>query len=202
MGPDHSQIENYEESKHGVLFNAQASLLDLSKPAKQLTTRDMWVPTCATCHMSGINGNKVTHDPSERLSYYLADAISKKRPNYLYAQANMRQICAQCHTKPIVDRVYQQAERVVEVTNQRVAEAKAVMDGLKQDGILKGAPFSSRIDFLYFDLWHYDGRTSKHGAFMGGADFVQWHGNYPMLSKMVELKSLAQDLRIAHGHGK
>jgi hydroxylamine dehydrogenase len=96
----------------------------------------------------------------------------------------------------------QQAERVVEVTNQRVAEAKAIVDGLKQDGVLKGAPFSSRIDFLYFDLWHYDGRTSKHGAFMGGADFVQWHGNYPMLSKMVELKSLAQDLRTGHGHAR
>ena len=32
------------------------------------------------------------------------------------------------------------------------------------------------IDFTYFNLWHYDGRTSKHGAFKGGADFVQWHG--------------------------
>lgn len=27
--------------------------------------------------MSGINGLKVTHDPSERLSYYPADAVSK-----------------------------------------------------------------------------------------------------------------------------
>ena len=47
--------------------------------------------------------------------------------------------------------------------------------------MLTTPPFSQPIDFVYFDLWHYDGRTSKHGAFMGGADFVQWHGNYPML---------------------
>ncbi len=109
--------------------------------------------------MSGINGNKVTHDPSERLSYYLADAITRKRPNYLYAQNNMKQICTQCHTKPGIDRVYQQAEQVVDVTNQRVAEAKAIVDGLRADGLLKGAPFTNRIDFVYFDLWHYDGRT-------------------------------------------
>jgi len=202
MGPDHSQIEIYEESKHGVLFNAQAGLLNLAKSPKMLTTHDMWIPTCATCHMSGINGNKVTHDPSERLSYYLADAISKKRPNYLFAQNNMKQICTQCHTKPIIDRVYQQAEQVVDVTNQRVAEAKAIVDSLRADGVLKGSPFTNRIDFVYFDLWHYDGRTSKHGAFMGGADFVQWHGNYPMLAKMVDLKSMAQNLRGTHGHGK
>jgi hypothetical protein len=202
MGPDHSQIEIYEESKHGLMFEAQGSLMNLSRPPKQLTTHDMWIPTCATCHMSGLNGNKVTHDPTERLSYYLADAVSKKRPNYLYAQANMKQICLQCHTKTIPDRVYQQAEQVVESTNQRVGEAKAIVDGLKSDGLLKGPPFSNRIDFLYFDFWHYDGRTSKHGAFMGGADFVQWHGNYPMLSKMVELKALAQDLRGGRPHAK
>jgi hypothetical protein len=202
MGPDHSQIEIYEESKHGVMFNAQSALLNLSKPPSQLTTHDMWVPTCATCHMSGINGNKVTHDPSERLSYYLADAISKRRPNYIYARTSMQQICAQCHTKPIIERVYQQAEQVVETTNQRVAEAKAIVDSLRASGVLKGVPFTNRIDFVYFDLWHYDGRTSKHGAFMGGADFVQWHGNYPMLAKMVELKAMAADLQRKEGHGR
>jgi len=159
------------------MFNAQAALLDLSKSPKQLTTYDMWVPTCATCHMSGINGNKVTHDTSERLSYYLADPITKQPPNYLAAQNNMQQICLQCHTPPLISGVYQQAEKVVAATNQKVADAQAIVDGLRHDGVLTGAPFTNRIDFVNFDFWHYDGRTSKHGAFMGGADFVQWHGN-------------------------
>jgi hydroxylamine dehydrogenase len=70
MGPDHSQIEIYEESKDGVMFQAQERLLNLDTPLKTLTTRDMFVPTCATCHMSGINGMGITHDPSERLSFY------------------------------------------------------------------------------------------------------------------------------------
>jgi hypothetical protein len=202
MGPDHSQIEIYEESKHGVLFNAQSTLMNLNRPSAQLTTHDMWIPTCATCHMSGINGNRMTHDPGERLSFYLADAISKRRPNYQYARTNMQQICVQCHTRPLIDRVYQQAEQVVEVTNQRVAEAKAIMDELRASGALTGAPFTNWIDFVFFDLWHYDGRTAKHGAFMGGADFVQWHGNYPMMQKMVELRSMAAELRARHGHAK
>jgi len=37
---------------------------------------------------------------------------------------------------------------------------------------------------------------------MGGADFVQWHGNYPMLAKMVELQSMAAALQREHGHAK
>jgi hypothetical protein len=199
MGPDHSQIEIYEESKHGVMFNAQKNLLNLTAPSKELTTRDMFIPTCATCHMSGLNGLKVTHDPTERLSWYLADAISAKRPNYALAQANMKQVCNQCHTMPVIERVYDQAEKVIASTNDKVTQAKALMDSLRSSGALAGPPFSHTIDFTYFDMWHYDARTAKHGAFMGGADFVQWHGNYPMLHKMVELNAAADELRKAHG---
>jgi hypothetical protein len=199
MGPDHSQIEIYMESKHGVMFQAQEHLLNLDAPPKTLTTRDMFVPTCATCHMSGINGLGITHDPSERLSYYLANAITDKRPNYTSAQAKMKQVCQQCHTPAIPDRVYSQAELVVQNTNAKVKAAQDIVDGLRKDRLLTGPPFSQPIDFLYFDLWHYDGRTSKHGAFMGGADFVQWHGNYPMLQKTVELNAMAAELRKQHG---
>jgi hypothetical protein len=199
MGPDHSQLEIYEESKHGVIFHAQEQLLNLSAPSKTLTTRDMFIPTCATCHMSGINGLKVTHDPSDRLSYYLADVITKPRPNKEHAQAAMKQVCNQCHAKTLIDRVYTEAEAIVVNTNQQVQAATDIIAALKKDGVLNTPPFSQPIDFLYFDLWHYDGRTSKHGAFMGGSDFVQWHGNYPMLSKMVELKAQADELRRRHG---
>ena len=63
-------------------------------------------------------GMGITHDPSERLSYYLASAITEKRPNYAAAQAKMKQVCSQCHTPALIDRVYSQAEKVVENTNE------------------------------------------------------------------------------------
>jgi hypothetical protein len=202
MGPDHSQIEIYEESRHGILFEAQQHLLNLDAPPETLTTRDMFVPTCATCHMSGINGLGTTHDPSERLSYYLANMITDKRPNYAVAQAKMKQLCSQCHTQTLIDGVYSRAEQVVQSTNQRVQAAQEIVNGLRKEGVLTGPAFSHPIDFVYFNLWHYDGRTSKHGAFMGGADFVQWHGNYPMLQKTVEMKAMAEELRRQHGRAK
>jgi hypothetical protein len=198
LGPDHSQLEIYEESKHGVMFHAQEHLLKLDAPPKTLSTRDMFVPTCATCHMSGLNGQQVTHDPSDRLSYYLADPITKPRPNHDRAQLAMKQLCTQCHAPALVDRVYVEAEKIVASTNEKVQAATDIMTGLRNDGFL-GAPFSQPIDFIYFDLWHYDGRTSKHGAFMGGADFIQWHGNYPMLARTVDLRARSQELRRQHG---
>jgi hypothetical protein len=198
MGPDHSQLEIYEESKHGVLFQAQHRLLNLAAPPKQLTTRDMFVPTCATCHMSGLNGLNVTHDPSERLSYLLAAEATPRRPNYALAQATMKSVCLNCHTQPVVERVYREAEQVVAATNAKVQAAKATVEGLRKDGLLPGKAFEHPMDFTYFDLWHYYGRTSKHGAFMGGADFVQWHGNYPLLKSSVEIQTQATELRRVH----
>src|SRR4051794_14592791 len=150
LGPDHSQLEIYEESKNGVMFHAQEGQLKLDAPPQSLTTRDMFVPTCATCHMSGLNGLKVTHDPSDRLSYYLADAITKARPNKEHAQAAMKQVCNQCHARPLIDRVYTEAEAVVTNTNRQVQEASDLMASLKKDGLINAAPFSQPIDFLFF----------------------------------------------------
>src|SRR5580765_8428274 len=129
LGPDHSQMEIYTESKHGLMFAAQRQLLNLSAPPAKLTTRDLFVPTCATCHMSGINGRGVTHDPSERLSYYLFAEVTKPRPNAVQAQAKMKEICVQCHTPALIQRVYKEAEAVVESTNEKVLAGRAVMDG-------------------------------------------------------------------------
>jgi hypothetical protein len=202
MGPDHSQLEIYTESKHGVLFQAQHKLLNLGAEPGKLTTRDMFIPTCATCHMSGLNGANVTHDPSERLSYLLAAEVTPKRQNYERAQAAMKDICLNCHTKPLIDRVYQEAERVVAVTNEKVLEVRGIVERLRKEKLLSDKPFSQPIDFAYFDLWHYYGRTSKHGAFMGGADFVQWHGSYPLLKSAVEVRDMAEQLRRAHAKEK
>jgi hydroxylamine dehydrogenase len=199
MGPDHSQLEIYSESKHGVLFEAQRHLLKLDASPKALTTRDMFIPTCATCHMSGLNGQAVTHDPSERLSYNLFAEIANKRPNYVRAQPAMKNLCLNCHTTPTIDNVYKDAEAVVLSSNEKVSAAKEIVEGLRRDGILTKKPFETPIDFVYFDLWHYYGRTARHGAFMGGADFVQWHGNYPMLKHTVEIRTMAEEMRKSHG---
>ena len=149
--------------------------------------------------MSGINGQGVTHDPSERLSYNLFAEVTLPRPDAERARAKMKQICLQCHTPPLVERVYKEGDAVVDATNKKIAAAKAIMDSLQAEGLLSTNGFSQPIQFTYFDLWHYYGRTAKHAAFMGGADYVQWHGNYPILEHTVELKDEAAQLRKDNG---
>lgn len=87
-------------------------------------------------------------------------------------------------------------------TNEKVKVAKKIYESLRSDKIITGPPFSQPIDFLYFDLWHYYGRTVKHGAFMGGQDFAQWHGNYPILQHTVEFEAKAKELRSQHARSK
>lgn len=195
MGPDHSQIEIYHESKHGVLFNIQRHLMNLAARPETLTTQDMPVPTCSTCHMSGLEGEKFTHDVTERLSYFLFESVSDRRPGYREGKKNMQAICLKCHTTPNILRFYSEAEAVVKSTNKLVNEGKAIMEGLRKENLLTPEPFDEPIEYVYFDLWHYGGRTAKHGAYMGGADFVQWHGYYEIVSKLAELKKSAEDLR-------
>lgn len=195
MGPDHSQIEIYESSKHGVIFEVQSDMMNMEVPPKELGTEDMWVPTCSTCHMSGLEGMGVTHDTTERLSYWLFAAVSDRRPHYEHAQVQMKSVCQKCHSSESVDQFYEDAESVVRATNRKVREARDLMDQLHQEGLLSPQSFDEPLEYEYFDLWHYYGRTAKHGAFMGGADFVQWHGNYELLRKIIEMKHKAKELR-------
>jgi hypothetical protein len=99
-----------------------------------------------------------------------------------------------------VNRFYADAEAVVSATNDRVRDAQALMADLRSEGLLTPEPFDETIEFLHFDVWHYFGRTAKHGAFMGGADFVQWHGTYELLLKLTELHEMADALRATGGH--
>ena len=197
MGPDHSQLEIYGESKHGALFASQRERFNLAAEPKKLSTADMPVPTCATCHMSGLEGMKVTHDTTERLSYFLFAPISTKRPNGDRGQAEMKEVCLKCHTRPTIDEFFAKAEKVLAETNDKVKAAADVVAGLRAEGLLTPAPFDEPLEFTDFDLWHYYGRTAKHGAFMGGADFVQWHGNYELLHLRSEIDHAAAELRAA-----
>ena len=102
-----------------------------------------------------------------------------------------------CHAQTQVAEFYAAAEDVLQKTNENVLEMRKLMQSLRDEGLLTPAPFDEPIEFVYFDYWHYFGRTAKHGAFMGGADFVQWHGNYELLKLKYELEEMASDLRRA-----
>ena len=78
MGPDHPQIEIYNESKHGIAYRANVDKMNLKSKSWVVGKDYTAAPTCATCHMSATADQKVTHDVGERISWTLRPAISTK----------------------------------------------------------------------------------------------------------------------------
>jgi hypothetical protein len=53
------------------------------------------------------------------------------------------------------------------------------MNELIADGVLKSnAPFEHNVQWVFWELWHHEGRRARHGASMMGPDFTHWHGMY------------------------
>ncbi len=78
LGPDHPQIEVYNESKHGIMYNAKKDEMNLKSKKWVVGVDYTAAPTCATCHMSATKTQGVTHDVGERISWTLRPPISTK----------------------------------------------------------------------------------------------------------------------------
>src|SRR5574341_1042178 len=84
LGPDHPQIEVYQESKHGILWEANKRNLNIERDKWTVGVDYTAAPTCATCHMSATPSQGVTHDVGERISWTLRPAISTKLNMIVY----------------------------------------------------------------------------------------------------------------------
>ena len=260
MGPDHPQLEVYNESKHGIAFYANRDNMALEKEGEWILGRDYYeAPTCATCHISGymnsggtVTGN--THDVGERISWTLRPVVSTKINLVVYEdgfkenypdtrelprigstvstsegtvrngelvmsrvsrkvsevvnwqdrRAEMKNVCANCHSPTFVDNFYVQFDSLVDLYNEKFAKvAQKMMGDLTSDGVLNpDAPFEHNVQWVYWELWHHEGRRARHGASMMGPDYTHWHGMYevakhfyteflPAVIEAAELKSAA-----------
>jgi len=197
LGPDHPQIEVYQESKHGILYEANKSSLNMGS--------DRWVvgrdysaaPTCATCHMSATVSQSVTHDVGSRISWTLRPAVSKKLENAEKRRDDMKAVCGSCHSAPFVDGFYQQFDNLVNMYNDKFAKpAMGIRQELMNAGRLTEADFDDKLDWIYYELWHHEGRRARHGASMSGPDYAWWHGIYEVAKKfygefLPEVKTVA-----------
>ncbi len=235
MGPDHPQIEIYNESKHGIAFYANRDKMALDKEEWVLGKDYSAAPTCATCHISSYStpegkvvGN--SHDVGERISWTLRPVISTKLNLVTYEDGfkedlpdtkpvpkvgdtvptnekvvendklvtkvvprkvkvvttweqrrnAMKGACVNCHAGSFVDGFYKQYDDLVTLYNDKFAKpAQALMTELEKDGVLNPkAPFEHEVQWIFYELWHHEGRRARHGASMMGPDYTHWHGMY------------------------
>jgi hydroxylamine dehydrogenase len=179
LGPDHPQMEIYQESKHGILYIANKDRMNMQKDSWVVGKDYTAAPTCATCHMSATPNQPVTHDVGARISWTLRPPISKKLENADKRRDNMKDVCSSCHAGPFVDSFYMQFDNFVDFYNTKFAiPATQIRQELIDKGKLKANDFSNKLEWTYFELWHHEGRRARHGAAMMGPDYAWWHGIY------------------------
>ena len=244
MGPDHPQIEIYNESKHGIAFYANEEHMALDKKGEWVLGQDYAAaPTCATCHISSYTTPQGTvvannHDVGERISWTLRPKISTKlnrvtfkdgyKEDYPHTRelpevgetvtthekvveneqivnrevqrtvasittweerrVAMKGACLNCHNDHFVDNFYEQFDSLVDLYNEKFAiPSTNIMNELIADGVLKkDAPFEKTVQWIYWELWHHEGRRARHGASMMGPDYTHWHGMYEVAKHFYE----------------
>jgi hypothetical protein len=180
LGPDHPQKEVYEESKHGNAYFTNVDRMNLDAH-RWVVGEDYWVaPTCATCHMSATPGQASTHDVGQRIAWTLRPPISKHTENWEQKRKNMEEVCSTCHGDTFTEGHFHQFDASVRLYNEKFARpATDLMNLVRSKGLLeKNASFSNDIEWVYWEIWHHEGRRARHGAAMMGPDYAWWHGFY------------------------
>ncbi len=217
LGPDHPDIEIYNNSMHGHIFNAEGSEWKYDSAPDTWEPGDYRAPTCATCHMSGIGDLKSTHNVSRRLKWNLWAPFSKLRTGGLETAAwdfikdgkitkgnalaghidgpeagrgEMESVCKNCHTTKFTKNFFTMGDKHVELYNTYAKEAKAMLDELKSKGLIKKDVWSDEFFKVYYHSWHHEGRRMRQGALMNGPDYAHWHGVFEMQQDIREMRTL------------
>lgn len=190
MGPDHPQIEIFNESKHGIAFRANIGKMNLDR-SKWIVGEDYSAaPTCATCHMSATKKQSLSHDIGMRISWNNRPVLSirpeksdakmglpGKDVPWQTRRKNMEDVCLSCHNQNFVDNFYSQYYALIDLYHEKFAKPGQELMKLAQP-LLNPVKFTNKIDFTWFELWHHEGRRARHGASMMGPDITHWHGTY------------------------
>ncbi len=192
LGPDHPQKEIYEESKHGIQYAAHKDDMNLDNP-KWIPGEDYFSgPTCATCHMSATRKQDVNHNVGLRISWNNRPPLSvrpevtdKKMGSPSAAigwedrRDSMKDVCSACHSEEYIDSFYIQYDGMIALYNEKFGKPGKELYGAAKS-LLKPAKFSNKLDWIWFELWHHEGRRARMGASMMAPDYTHWHGTYDL----------------------
>lgn len=214
LGPDHPNIEMWQESKHGNVFTSfPDSLAQLGYKAADFEGQPvpLRAPTCATCHMSGGPGLTATHDVGERLAWETQSPWTIRTTeawggglSWEQKRANMEAACSQCHSENFYQRYLLTGDLNALQYNEIFKEAKRWLMAMKNEGIILTPGFEGLAAFVVagydeepeevsYHIWHHEGRRFRQGALMMAADYTQWHGIWDLQKDLVDIIRYAAD---------
>ena len=198
LGPDHPQKEIYDESKHGIAYEAHKNKLKLDNSKWVLGEDYTAAPTCATCHMSAVRTTEgkfvpVTHNIGLRISWNnrppksIRPEVSDEKLGlekmakigWEERRENMVQVCTVCHSRNHTENFYEQYDGVVDLYNSKFAEPGiAIMKLVYANKLISATKFDDDVEWTWWEIWHHEGRVARHGASMMAPDYTHWHGLY------------------------
>ena len=201
LGPDHPDIEVYENSKHGQIYATEGDDWVWDSAPDTWEPGDFRAPTCVTCHLSGIGELATTHNISERLYWNLwaktsavrdsTDVLSPLLGDGEAGRAKMKLVCNSCHSSLHTEGFFSQGDRAVQLYNEAYfAEAEKMRSTLEDKGLLKENPWTDEFQIIYYYLWHHEGRRARHGAMMNAPDWAHWHGFFELQQDLYKLQSI------------
>jgi hydroxylamine dehydrogenase len=205
MGPDHEQIDMWEKSKHGVVYNTEKNRVN-GNPDR--------APTCVTCHMpSQVNGagRPLVHDVSTNITLGTVAQGARltgvpqpvpmraiTQDEFTAKRAKMTAICQQCHASGFVKKNLDGADQIKADVDTLLWDPVMRIRGLWYDGLLDPMPpdrapnpifgqglvlggqqlygGTSTIEQLFFNTYKYDHVSTFKGAYHINPDYSHWFG--------------------------
>ena len=225
LGPDHPNIEIYNNSMHGHIFNTEGSTYKFDAATGVWDVPDFRTPTCAVCHMAGVGELKSTHNVSERLKWNLwaphsnlrtkgvdtaaaewaknkkvsvGNALAGHKDGVEAARKEMKMVCKQCHGSTFTDNFFVMGDQMVELYNYYNDEAMKMLNDLKEKKLLKADEWSDPFQVAYYYSWHHEGRRMRMGAMMGAPDYAHWHGVFDVQQQVRKMRVIYEQ-RIKSG---
>ncbi len=192
LGPDHPQMEIYEESKHGNIYFSSGESWNWE--AEELGVKDINSPTCAVCHMSGFNGAvETTHDAGARLYWEMqpkksvpqwdsAELVPLGRQSSDMDQAEagrseMMAVCGECHVSNWVDPYFVSFDNTVSDYNKMYDYTLSLLNEAYEEELIDPSnPIDEVAEIEYYYIWHHSGRRWRMGAAMMAPDWTHWNG--------------------------
>ncbi len=201
LGPDHPNIEIFENSKHGHVYAADSEDWKWDSPPDAWEPGDYRGPTCATCHMSGIGELSTTHNITERLYWNLwakeskvrdsDDVLSPLLGDGEKGRELMKTVCRSCHGDTHINNYFVQGDKAVRLYNEEYyAPAQKMLDELEEAGLLKENPWIDEFQITFYHLWHHEGRRARQGAMKGAPDYAHWHGFFELQQDLYKLEEI------------
>lgn len=206
LGPDHPQVEIYDESKHGAIYHAQGDSWNWNAaPGTWTPGVDYRTPTCSVCHMSGVNNVAATHDVTERLAWETQAPLTVRpsefkpwpaKADWKKERRKMETICLACHSQVWTKGHFTRLDAVVVNYNDNYYKPmKKLIDELYEKKLLsKEKNLDEKLEIDMYELWHHEGRRARFGAAMMAPDYAWWHGFYELKKRCMAIEEQVEEL--------